>query len=114
MCRVGGRRRAFSGAGGMVGRPRLRERAMFLARLFRFLLLVLLAAWLVRLGRRLFAPARSAPLPETPSGRHPKQLHRDPACGRYVPAEISHPLKTAEQTLHFCSRECLDRYRQSS
>ena len=35
---------------------------------------------------------------------------RDPVCGMFVSTELSHRLHQGSQTLHFCSRECLDRY----
>ena len=86
---------------------------MFLARLIRLLLWILVVAWLVRLGRRLFAARRPAP-PRAPAGPQPKPLYRDPTCGRFIPAEIAHPLRMRGEIIHFCSQECRDRYRPSA
>ncbi len=36
---------------------------------------------------------------------------RDPVCGMFVSTEVSERLEVDGQTLHFCSKECLERYR---
>jgi YHS domain-containing protein len=41
----------------------------------------------------------------------PKLLYRDPVCGAYIAEEISYPWEQGKETLHFCSRECLEHYR---
>jgi YHS domain-containing protein len=71
-------------------------------------------AWLLK---RVFASAArrqvgsaSDRLPVNPAPS-PKLLHRDPVCGLYVAEEISYPWEQANETLHFCSRECLEHYR---
>jgi YHS domain-containing protein len=38
------------------------------------------------------------------------QTARDPVCGMFVSTEVSHQLTRGNETLHFCSRECLERY----
>lgn len=35
---------------------------------------------------------------------------RDPVCGMFVSTELSVRLKRNGKTLHFCSRDCLERY----
>lgn len=77
-----------------------------LLRLIRLIVWVLLLSWIVALGRRLFR-ARPAATPRTPERR---RLHRDPLCGTFLPAEISHRLTEGGQVLHFCSAECRERY----
>jgi YHS domain-containing protein len=42
----------------------------------------------------------------------PGAMVRDPECGIFVSTEVSHRLKRDGETLHFCSEECLQRYRQ--
>jgi YHS domain-containing protein len=37
---------------------------------------------------------------------------RDPICGMFVSTELSYPLKEKGQVLHFCSRECMERYQR--
>ena len=39
---------------------------------------------------------------------------RDPVCGIFVSTEVSYRLPEGEATLHFCSRECRERYRKES
>ena len=39
------------------------------------------------------------------------EMARDPICGMFVSTELSHRLKSRGQTLHFCSEECLRKYR---
>lgn len=38
---------------------------------------------------------------------------RDPVCGMFVSTELSHKLPRGAQTLHFCSKECLERYQNN-
>ncbi len=81
----------------------------FLARIVRFLLLLVVGIWLVR---KLFS-LLAAPGPKqvrAASPLVPKPLYRDPWCGTHVSAEISHPLEQGGQVLHFCSAECRERY----
>jgi YHS domain-containing protein len=40
------------------------------------------------------------------------KTERDPVCGMFVSTELSHRLTRGSETLHFCSRECLERYRK--
>ena len=39
---------------------------------------------------------------------------RDPVCGIFVSTEVSHRLTNGGETIHFCSHECLERYRKES
>ena len=39
---------------------------------------------------------------------------RDPFCGIFVSTEVSYRLMEQGETLHFCSRECRERYRKKS
>ncbi len=52
-------------------------------------------------------PARDA---EAPHG----ETARDPVCGMFVSTDLSHRLKRDGETLHFCSRECLERYKENA
>jgi YHS domain-containing protein len=49
-----------------------------------------------------------------PNSGSPRAVHgekaRDPVCGMFVSTELSLPLKWGGKTLHFCSRDCLERY----
>jgi len=42
------------------------------------------------------------------------QTERDPECGMFVSTELSHRLTVGPHTLHFCSRECLERYQKKA
>ncbi len=42
-----------------------------------------------------------------------REMVRDPLCGMFVSTELSHRLKLGDRTLHFCSRECLERYQKN-
>lgn len=37
---------------------------------------------------------------------------RDPVCGMFVSTELSQRLTLGERTLHFCSPQCLERYKK--
>ena len=38
------------------------------------------------------------------------ELKKDPVCGTYIAAATSIQEKVGGQTVHFCSRECRDKY----
>jgi YHS domain-containing protein len=40
------------------------------------------------------------------------EMARDPVCGMFVATELSQQLKQGADTLHFCSRECLQKYQK--
>jgi YHS domain-containing protein len=61
----------------------------------------------VRLWTSRGAPARSSEV-------EPGETARDPLCGMFVSTELSHRLTRGAQTLHFCSRECLERYEKET
>jgi YHS domain-containing protein len=65
--------------------------------------------------RHLLAPhrARGARSPGgSPAGNANGQMVRDPECGMFVSTEVSHRLKKGGETLHFCSQDCLEKYRR--
>lgn len=41
---------------------------------------------------------------------HCGEMARDPVCGMFVSTELSQQLRRGNDTLHFCSRECLEKY----
>jgi len=51
------------------------------------------------------------PSPESASAAAGKTV-RDPICGMFVSTELSHRMTVEGRTLHFCSDECLERYRE--
>lgn len=62
----------------------------------------------VHFWTRVGTPRRSEP--ESRQGA----TARDPVCGMFVSTEVSHRLTQGTQTLHFCSRECLERYQKEA
>jgi YHS domain-containing protein len=65
--------------------------------------------------RHFFAPRgapggrKSADAPQPGTAGAP--MVRDPQCGMFVSTEVSHRLKKGGETLHFCSQDCLEKYR---
>ena len=39
---------------------------------------------------------------------------RDPVCGMFVSTEVSHRLVRGNETLHFCSKACLEQYEKKA
>ncbi len=96
-----------------------------MVRLIAYLLDVIAAVVLVRLvGRvlnRLFGvpkdyfwSSQSAAPRSGPSQPLQGVTARDPVCGMFVSTELSHRLTRGRDILHFCSRECLERYEKSA
>jgi YHS domain-containing protein len=87
----------------------------FLLYLFNLIFVVFIGWVLNRVFRGLFgtSPGRggSRSVPRGGSARVIEgQTERDPVCGMFVSTELSHRLTRGKETLHFCSRECLERY----
>jgi YHS domain-containing protein len=59
-----------------------------------------------------FGPGQAAQPP--PRQTRGGQMVRDPVCGMFVSTELSQRFTLDGQTFHFCSRECLERYRKES
>jgi len=77
------------------------------------LLLIFLARALLR---SLFASFRVATPSQTTKQRPPTaslggELKKDPVCGTYVSAGASLTRTVNGRVIHFCSRECRDKYR---
>ncbi|MGH9785614.1 MAG: hypothetical protein ACRD88_15665 [Terriglobia bacterium] len=41
----------------------------------------------------------------------PRELQKDPQCGTYVSPELSVRARIGGEELHFCSRECAEKFR---
>lgn len=87
----------------------------FVIRLFWILLGLLLIRIIFRAlagkKRSTQAPGRPAPGPDR-SPVKPETMLQDPVCGMYLDPSLALPLKQGGQTLHFCSPECLNQYRE--
>lgn len=91
-----------------------------IVRLLEILFWVVIVVWVLRLlfGRLLrvyFGSTRSrtnAPPPAPPA--RGGETFRDPVCGTYVSPEVSVSALFQGQRVHFCSEECMERYRSRS
>jgi len=94
-----------------------------MGRLLSFLLelifLIVMAKMLGRALRALFGPSprgrgnRAVGSESQDSSRvRIGKTARDPVCGMFVSTELSRRLVRGSETLHFCSNECLERYRK--
>lgn len=85
------------------------------------LIVVTIIGWIVaRIMQRLFRSATihsTGPRASAPGASRPAiagETARDPVCGMFVSTELSHRLTRGKETLHFCSRECLERYQSNA
>ena len=79
------------------------------------LLPLLVFAFLRSIFRSIFQTGRDV-LRQTPPPSRPDvvaggELKKDPVCGTYVSAGASVTRTVNGQLLHFCSKECRDKYR---
>lgn len=72
---------------------------LVLAGIILYLLIVL-----IRGGRRGKATTRGG-------SRQPEEMKRDPVCGTFIPQSQALQLVEKNHTYYFCSRECLEKYR---
>jgi YHS domain-containing protein len=81
--------------------------------LIRLIIILLILYLLYRLARWLFLPGGKTvrPLPRE-SGEAPREdLVEDPVCHTYLPASEARTARFGGRVLHFCSEECLEKYR---
>lgn len=89
-----------------------------LAYLFDLIVFVIIGRLVALILHRLFGrPQAVRSGPRSEAAQDTRQTHqgetaRDPVCGMFVSTELSHPLKENGRVLHFCSRECLERYQK--
>ena len=91
----------------------------FLLDLVDFAVLVLILIGVARKIVSLFSssqtPVRTSTGPApSPFARAPHQgeMVRDPVCGMFVATELSQKLSRGGNTVHFCSRECMEKYQK--
>ncbi|HLW43435.1 MAG TPA: hypothetical protein VKS00_03035 [Candidatus Acidoferrales bacterium] len=94
----------------------------FLGRIFRYLMWFIVTAgvaWVMKKAVDRASRPHSSGGPEparVPPTTAAKELFRDPVCGTYVAEDISylyeHFYEQGKQTLHFCSRDCMERYQR--
>ncbi len=90
-----------------------------IVRLLEIVFWVVIVLWLLRLlfGHSLriyFGSTRNRPTTPTPPPARGGETFRDPVCGTYVSPEVSVSALFEGKRVHFCSQECMDRYRSGS
>jgi len=89
--------------------------------MLRFLILevvlpILLFTLVRAVIRSIFQSVKSAASPPQPAPRQTPvvqsggELKKDPVCGTYVSTAVSVTRKIDGQLVHFCSKECRDKY----
>ncbi len=83
------------------------------------IVVIILGRALSRAFQHLFGPptirtssSRNSPREASSAHTVRGEMARDPVCGMFVSTELSHRLTRGGKTLHFCSDECLERYRK--
>ena len=66
---------------------------------------------LFQTGRDVTRPSQQAPPASRPNVVAGGELKKDPVCGTYVSTGASVTRTVNGQLLHFCSKECRDKYR---
>ena len=88
--------------------------------LIRIILVLLLLTLVRSLIARLFnlkgtqRRARTSNRPNTAKRTIEGQMVKDPQCGMYVATDLAVVAKSRNQTLHFCSEDCRDKYLQAA
>jgi YHS domain-containing protein len=87
-------------------------RAFFVEFLFPLLVFLVLRSVLKNLfaGLRAASAPRASARPEPPPVAAGGELKKDPVCGTYVSTAASVTRTVRGEVLHFCSKECRDRY----
>ena len=101
-----------SGAGCQISRPDPMLRYLIVDILLPLLLFALLRSFL----RGFFQNKRDVSHRQPPPNSPPPvfaggELKKDPVCGTYVSEGASFTRTVNGQLLHFCSKECRDKYR---
>ncbi|HOG16472.1 MAG: YHS domain protein [Syntrophaceae bacterium PtaU1.Bin231] len=65
---------------------------------------------LYRVGRALFRPSGRTSVPGRPNPGG-EDLVEDPVCGTYVPEGSALKVSVNGRTVHFCSRDCLEKFK---
>jgi len=91
----------------------------FLLDFLEFVILALFLKAMTRSLGSLFGSSRihvrtsGAGSPKAPAAMpHRGEMARDPVCGMFVSTELPHQLRRGKDSLHFCSRECLEKYQK--
>jgi len=74
-----------------------------------FYLLYRMAKWLFHASVKTTEPLPTQATPETT-----EDLVEDPCCHAYLPVSQAYEATIEGKTVHFCSRECYEKFRQIS
>jgi len=83
----------------------------------RIILVAVIAFLLYRLIRvflRLPGGTKRPSFPRSGSPEKSEDMVKDPWCGVYVPLSEAKGLTVAGKRFYFCSRECMDKYREEN
>ena len=103
-----------SGARGDASRPAPMLRYFIIDILLPLLLFALLRSFfrgIFQTRRDVTRSPQPAPQPSAPHVVAGGELKKDPVCGTYVSIGASVTRTVDGQLLHFCSKECRDKYR---
>lgn len=82
--------------------------------IIRLIITIIIVYFIVKLVKGLLLPSagRRENFPKKPASIPGEDLVKDPYCGTYVP--ISDAIRTTigGRELHFCSQECLEKYKE--
>jgi YHS domain-containing protein len=91
----------------------------FLLEILDFVILALFVMGVLRKIGSLFRPTRinvrtsmGGPSPSPSSSPHRGEMARDPICGMFVSTELPYQLNRGKDSVHFCSRECLEKFQK--
>jgi YHS domain-containing protein len=93
----------------------------FLIEILDFVIFALFVMAMLRKIGSLFRPTRvnirtaaGGPAASPSTAPHRAEMARDPVCGMFVSTELPHHLRRGKDSLHFCSRECLEKFLKDS
>jgi YHS domain-containing protein len=88
--------------------------------MFELIVAILLGRAISRIVQHLFGTVQvyfRSPRSAAQAGNPPRavqgEVARDPVCKMFVSTELSHRLSQDGKVLHFCSRQCLERYQET-
>ena len=82
--------------------------------MLRYIFLFILFFLLYRLVKALFSSSTKRNIEIVPPGKGPgeDEMVQDPSCGMYIVKEDAYPVKIKGESLYFCSKECLEKYKK--
>ena len=93
----------------------------FLFEILDFVVLVLFVVGLLRRVGSMFRATRidirtsgTAKPPPGGQSKHHGEMARDPICGMFVSTELPYQIRQGGDVVHFCSRECLEKFRKET